>query len=221
MVVLAVMKILHELGHAVSCRHYGGRCHELGLMLLVFTPCLYCDVSDAWMLRDRWRRIAIGAAGMAVELVLAAVATFLWWWSEPGWLNSVCLDVMFIGSVSTLLLNGNPLLRYDGYYILADLLETPNLQQQAGGVVRRWVARWLLGIETPPDRLLPERGHWLLALYAVASTAYRLAVVVAILWFLKRAAAPYRLEFLVELFGLVVIGGLVIAPLVRLVALDS
>ena len=217
MIVLAGMKVLHELGHAVSCRHFGGRCHELGLMLLVFTPCLYCDVSDAWMLRQRWRRIAIGAAGMAVELVLAAVATFLWWWSEPGWLNSVCLDVMFICSVSTLLLNGNPLLRYDGYYILADLLETPNLQQQASGVVRRWAARWLLGIETPPDRLLPERGHWLLALYAMASTVYRLAVVVAILWFLKRAAAPYRLEFLVDLFGLVVIGGLVVGPVVRLV----
>lgn len=77
-VSLALVKTLHELGHAVTCKYFGGECNRLGIMLLVFTPALYCDVSDAWMFRDRWRRIAVSAAGVAVELVLAAVATLVW-----------------------------------------------------------------------------------------------------------------------------------------------
>jgi putative peptide zinc metalloprotease protein len=214
-VVLAGTKILHELGHGVTCRHFGGRCHELGLMLLVFTPCLYCDVSDAWMFADKRRRIAVGAAGMIVELVLASVATFLWWWSEPGLLNNLCLDVMFISSVSTVIFNGNPLLRYDGYYILSDLLETPNLHQQSSGVVWRWAAKWLLDVDLPADRLLPERGHLLLALYAVASTIYRLVVVVAILWCFRRMAVPYHAETLVDALGVMIVGGMIVAPVVR------
>lgn len=214
-VVLAGTKILHELGHGVSCRHFGGRCHELGLMLLVFTPCLYCDVSDAWMFADKWRRIAVGAAGMIVEVILASIATFLWWWSEPGLLNNLCLDVMFISSVNTVLFNGNPLLRYDGYYILADLLETPNLQQQSSGVVHGWAAKWFLDVDLPADRLLSERGHAWLALYAVASTVYRLFVVVAIVWCLRRMAAPYHAEALVNALGLMIVGGMLVTPLVR------
>ena len=112
---LGAMKACHEMGHAGStCRQFGGRCHELGVMLLVFTPCLYCNVSDAWLLPNRWRRMAISAAGMCVEIVLAATATWLWWFSEPGLFSTLCLNVMVIGSVNTLLFNGNPLLRFDG-----------------------------------------------------------------------------------------------------------
>ena len=102
-------------------------------MLLVFTPCLYCNVSDSWMLASKWQRIAIAAAGMYVELILATSRTFLWWFSEPGLFNSLCLNTMLVCSVGTLLFNGNPLLRYDGYYILSDLVEVPNL----GAIVRR------------------------------------------------------------------------------------
>ena len=78
-VALAVTKVLHEFGHGLSCKHYGGECHEMGMMLLVFTPCLYCDVSDSWMLPSKWKRAAIGAAGMYVEVIIAAIATYLWW----------------------------------------------------------------------------------------------------------------------------------------------
>ena len=120
---MAIVKVLHEFGHGLSCKRYGGECHEMGLMFLVFTPCLYCNVSDSWMLPNKWHRVFIGAAGMYVELTLAALATFGWWFSEPGLFNFLCLSVMFICSVSTLVFNGNPLLRFDGYYILMDLLE--------------------------------------------------------------------------------------------------
>src|SRR5262245_41487968 len=109
--VLALTKILHEFGHGLSCKHYGGECHEMGVMLLVLTPCLYCNVSDSWLLPNKWHRAIIGAAGMYVEIFLASIATWLWWFSTPGLLNHICLSVMFICSVSTLMFNGNPLLR--------------------------------------------------------------------------------------------------------------
>ena len=141
-VALAVVKTLHELGHALTCKHFGGECNRLGLMLLVFTPALYCDVSDAWMFASRWRRIAVSAAGMLVELILASLAVILWATTEPGWINALCLNIVVVCSVGTLLINGNPLLRYDGYYILADLLGTPNLRQQASAAVGRGLA-WL------------------------------------------------------------------------------
>ena len=144
-VTIAFTKVLHELGHGIAHRKFGGRSHELGLMLLVFTPCLYVNVSDAWMMPSRWRRAAIAAAGMYVELTLAAICTFIWWASEPGLLNTLCLNVMVVCSVSTVLFNGNPLLRYDGYFILADMLETPNLFQQAESVVGSAFSRWVLG----------------------------------------------------------------------------
>ena len=215
---VAVVKVLHELGHAVACRHFGGECHELGLMLLVFTPCLYCNVSDVWMMADKWRRVAVGAAGMAVELVLAATATLLWWWTAPGLLNGLCLDLMFVCSVSTLLFNGNPLLRYDGYFILSDLLETTNLGERANRVVLRWLAHWAWGVTLPPERLLPERGRAKLAIYAIVAAVYRVFVVAAILWFLHRALKPYHLEVLAEAVAVLVIGGLIVAPAVRTVA---
>ncbi len=208
-------KVLHELGHALACQRFGGRCHELGLMLLVFTPCLYCNVSDAWMLPDKWRRIAISAAGIIVEIGLASLAVFVWWWSGPGLLNGLAMNLMVVCSISTLAFNGNPLLRYDGYYILADLVEVPNLQQQAGAVVRRWLAHWLLGVELPDDRLLPERGHGWLALYAIASLVYRFVVVGVVIWCMHRALAPYGLDVLVEILGLVTVGGMIGVPAVR------
>lgn len=207
---LAVVKILHELGHALACRRFGSQCHEIGLMLLVFTPCLYCNVSDTWMLTSKWRRIAVAAAGMYVELILASVCTFLWWFSAPGIFNSLCLNTILICSLGTVILNGNPLLRYDGYYILSDLLEIPNLRLQASAAARRRFARWFLGIDLGGDRNMPRRREALLIAYAVAASIYRWFVVVAILWALNIVARPYHLESLVVLVGAVVLVGMAI-----------
>ena len=93
---VVMAKGLHELAHALTCRHFGGQCHELGVMLLVFLPCLYCNVSDAWMFDSRWRRAAVDVAGMYVELVLAAACTFLWWFTVPGWINTICFNLMVV-----------------------------------------------------------------------------------------------------------------------------
>ena len=189
--VLAVTKVCHEFGHGLSCKHCGGECHELGFMLLVLTPCLYCNVSDSWMLRNKWYRAAIGAAGMYVELVIAAVATFVWWFSEPGLVNQLALNTMFVCSVSTVIFNGNPLLRYDGYYILADITEIPNLRQKATTILSRKMGAWCLGLEEPEDPFLPQRNQIFFAIYSVASALYSWFVTFSILWFLYEVFKPY------------------------------
>jgi putative peptide zinc metalloprotease protein len=200
------------LAHALTCVHVGGECHEIGLLLLVFTPCLYCDVSDVWTIAGKWRRIAVSAAGIVVEAFLAAAATFLWWSSAAGVINTLCLHIMIVCSVSTLLVNGNPLLRYDGYYVLADWLEVPNLAQQSQALLGSLAARFFFGIPAAADRSLPRRSRGLLAGYAVASILYRWLLVGGILWFCYRAAKAHGLEVVAVAFSAVVLAGMVIAP---------
>lgn len=212
-IALAVTKILHEFGHGLSCKHYGGECHEMGMMLLVFTPCLYCDVSDSWMLPSKWKRAAIGAAWMYVEVIIASIATYFWWNSHPGIFNQLCLDVMFVSSVSTILFNANPLLRYDGYYILSDVLEIPNLRQKANTILGRLASRWCLGIKQPEDPFLPQRNLGLFALYAVASSVYGWIVTASIFLFMWSVFKPFRLEVLGQMLAIGALWGLVVRPL--------
>ena len=213
-VVLSVTKVLHEFGHGLSCKHFGGECHEMGVMFLVLTPCLYCNVSDSWMLPSRWKRAAIGAAGMYVEVVLAAFCTFIWWFTDNDTLlNKLCLNVMFISSVSTILFNANPLLRYDGYYILSDLMEVPNLRQKAQQILSRKLQKWCLGLDPPEDPFLPKRNQAWFAVYTVASAVYRWVVVLSICYFLNLVFEPYGLKVLGQLIALTAIWGLLGQPL--------
>jgi putative peptide zinc metalloprotease protein len=200
----------------LACKRLGGECHEMGVMLLVCTPCLYCNVSDAWMVPSKWRRATIGAAGMYFELILAAICTFLWWLSEPGLLNHLCLNVMFVSSVSTLLFNANPLMRFDGYYILADLLEIPNLRQKSAAVIQRKLGAWLLGLRERPDPFLPARRRWMFAAYCLASSVYMWLVTLSIFWFFYRVLEPYGLKIIGQLLGVAMIVSLIVTPLVRL-----
>lgn len=210
----AAIKVLHEFGHGLTCRHFGGEVHELGLMFLVFAPCLYCNVSDAWRLPKR-ARLAIGLAGIFVELNLAAAAAFGWWLSEPGLFNQLCLGTMFVSGVSTLLINGNPLMRYDGYFVLSDLLETPNLGEKSAAVVRRLFAQLCCG-HKEAETLLPERRQKLLALYAVASAIYRVVLTFSITLFLMALARPYHLEYLARGYAVISLTGMLLPSLLRL-----
>jgi putative peptide zinc metalloprotease protein len=212
---MAIVKILHEFGHGLSCKKFGGECHEMGLMLLVFTPCLYCNVSDSWMLRNKWQRVFIGAAGMYVELILASIATFLWWFSTPGMFNFLCLSVMFICSVSTVVFNGNPLLRFDGYYILMDILEIPNLRQKSTEVLKRWFQSTCLGLELQDNPFLPRRNLFWFGLFTIAASIYRWVVVFGIIWFLNQVLKPYGLEAIGKMFALAGVAGMIIQPLVQ------
>ncbi len=173
-----VIKFCHEWGHAAACRRFGGECHEMGIMLLVLVPTPYVDASSAWAFPNKWHRIFVGAAGMIVELFIASLCAFVWRYTNPEinpLVNQLAYNAMFIASVSTLLFNANPLLRYDGYYILSDLIEIPNLRQKSSdytlGLIKRHVFRLKLTQPLPP----PGQRAWLLA-YSITSSIYRVFI---------------------------------------------
>jgi putative peptide zinc metalloprotease protein len=216
---LGFVKVLHELGHALACKHLGGEIRELGLLLLVFTPCLYCDVSDAWRLPNKWQRIAVSAAGILVELVLAAIAVIVWWYAQPGVVQLLAMNIFIVCTVGTLLVNGNPLLRYDGYYILSDLVETPNLWQRSREVLRRLTTNSLFGEPAADDPLVPADHRLWLAAYAMASKAYVAFVCIAIVWSLVVLLYPLHLQNLAYAVGLTVLGSTLVGPTSRFVQL--
>lgn len=216
-VVLAFVKVLHEFGHGLVCKHFGGECHELGVMLLIFTPCLYCNVTDSWRFPNKWHRAAVGAAGIYVELMLASTALYVWSFSAPGLLNQMALSLIAVASVGTIMFNGNPLMRYDGYYILSDIVEVPNLAERSATVVRAFFSKHCLGLDNvEDDPLLPERNRGWYATYCISSVLYRWFVTFSILLFMVGVLRPYRLEFLGRLLGTFGVAALVIGPLWRL-----
>lgn len=214
--VLGVTKMFHEFGHGLSCKRLGGECHEIGFMLLVLTPCLYCNVSDSWRLNNKWHRAAIGAAGMYVEIILATIATFVWWFVQPGLVQDICLRVMLVSSISTVLFNGNPLLRFDGYYILSDILEIPNMGQKSTKALTTLLGRNWLGLEIPDDALMPTNRPAAFASYTVAAFCYRWVIMFSILLFLMRWLEPYGLDSLgigLAMFSMI---GIVVMPCYKL-----
>ena len=174
------VKALHELGHAYALKRWGGEVHELGLMFLVFMPVPYVDASSSTAFREKWRRAAVGAAGIIVELLLAGVALLVWLDASEGLVRAFAFNIMLIGGISTLVFNGNPLLRFDGYYVLSDLLEIPNLADRARRYLSYLVMRYLFAVaDTPSPAAAPGEAKWLL-LYGVASFIYRLFIVFVI-----------------------------------------
>ena len=191
---LAIVKIIHEFGHGLTAKHFGGEVHEMGMLFLVLTPALYCDVTDSWLLPNKWHRIWISAAGIYVELFLASIATFVWFYSEPGLLNSLSMATMFICSINTVLFNANPLLRYDGYYVMADWLEIPNLRIKSTQFFAYLIQEKVLGLEIPVQSYLPRSRRFLFVTYAIASYVYRWVVTFSIIYFLSQVLKPYKLQ---------------------------
>ena len=207
-VVIGGTKVLHELGHAITCKHFGGECHQIGPMLLVFTPALYCDTSDSWMLPSRWQRAAVGAAGIGVECFLAAIATFIWASTGPGLTHYCAMNVMLVCSVSTLLFNANPLLRYDGYYVLSDLCDVPNMGEKSRKLLTSASSRLLFGIEEPDPENPEGASQFWLFVYAIAAFVYRWGLTLMILWFVSLILRPYGLESLGRLLCVFAAGGM-------------
>lgn len=197
MLLLAIggTKVLHELGHAVTLHLFGGRCRDIGLMFLVFAPCLYCDVSDAWLFPSKWKRIAVSLAGIVVELSLAVIAFWVWWLTSQGPVHNTALTVMVLCSLNTLLLNGNPLMRYDGYFVLSDWSERPNLAERSRSQVREWMGGRWQGVDA------------FAVVYGLSSFVYRLVIFSLIFVMLYRRLVPYRLEVLIFVLGLWVLLG--------------
>jgi putative peptide zinc metalloprotease protein len=214
---LGIVKVIHEFGHGLSCKIFGGEVHEMGLLFLCFSPCMYCNVSDAWTLPSKWKRIIISGAGIYVELMIAAIATFIWW-NSPGhpFVNNLSLSLMIVCSVSTVVFNGNPLMRYDGYYVLADWLEIPNLRDRANRYLQRVVMEHCLGIEVQPEPYMELTRRILFVTYAVVSWIYRWVVTFTILKFMATFLKPYKLEIISTMLALMALGSMIGWPLWRL-----
>ncbi len=183
---IILAKVTHEFGHGFACKRYGklaggGEVHVMGIMFLVFTPLPYVDASSAWAFRSKWQRIVVSTGGMIVELAMAAIAAIIWANTAPGPLHATCYNIMFVASISTLLFNANPLLRYDGYYILSDLLEIPNLAQRSRQYIYYLVKKYVWGVRKPnnPAHSGGEKGWFVF--YGIASTIYRVIICVGIL----------------------------------------
>ena len=175
-VALVGIKTLHEFGHAYFCRKFGGEVHVMGVMLMIFTPIPYVDASSSAGFRSRWQRVLVGAAGMIVEVFVAALATFVWAKSGAGVVHSLAYNVMFIASVSTVIFNANPLLRFDGYYILSDWLEIPNLAQRASGQLRHLWEHYVYGVKASESPAHSRREAGWLTFYAITAGVYRVLV---------------------------------------------
>ncbi|MBF0623076.1 MAG: efflux RND transporter periplasmic adaptor subunit [Magnetococcales bacterium] len=182
---MAFIKTLHEFGHAALCRKYGGEVHTIGILFLVFTPLPYMDATASWGIRSRTKRALVGAGGMIVELFIAALATFVWANSAPGIIHGLAYNMMFIASVSTLLFNINPLLRFDGYYILSDLLSLPNLYGRAKTYLRYQTERLLFGLRHAENPAQTNREAVWFTIYGITSGIYRVFVVLAITLFVS------------------------------------
>ncbi len=183
-VAYPLVKALHELGHGYAVKVWGGECHEMGIILLVLVPVPYADASDASQFREKYRRAFVGAAGIAVEMFLASVALFLWLLMEPGILRSMAYNVTLLGGVSTILFNANPLLRFDGYYILSDLIDIPNLGGRGKKYLEHLFKRHALKMkDATPPHVAPGEPFWF-TVYTLTSFVYRLFIYTAIILFI-------------------------------------
>jgi putative peptide zinc metalloprotease protein len=196
-VVFIFVKTIHEFGHGLTCKHFGGEVHEMGALLIMFTPFLYCNVSDSWLLPDKRRRILVTAAGIFIEMTVAMIASWVWLATAPGLLHQITFNIMFTCSVTTLLFNANPLMKYDGYYMLSDALEVPNLKQKSNAAATTWAQRYLLGLHRGgPAQFFSYELSPLFGLYAIASYLYGWFVLYRISGRMFDMLTPYGLDFL-------------------------
>ena len=202
---IVMVKVLHEFGHSFACKKFGledgsgGQVHTMGIMFLVFVPLPYMDASSAWAFRSKWRRVTVGAAGILVDLAIAAIAAVIWAKAGQPTLRALMFNVMFIAGVNSLFFNGNPLLRFDAYFILSDLLEIPNLSERAKQYLYYLVKRYAWGVRNPqsPAHTRGERAWFVV--YGIAATLYRIFIFTMILLFLSdrlpKALAPVAIVF--------------------------
>ncbi|MGB7344651.1 MAG: site-2 protease family protein [Pirellulaceae bacterium] len=183
MISLAIAKVVHELGHAVVCTHLGARCQEIGFALFFFSPCLYADTTDCWILPQRWKRITVALAGVGAELVLASVVALMWCLLPAGVLRQQLFYLFATCTVFSWMINLNPLLRYDGYYVLSDWVNEPNLHKKSRESLKHSLYENLLGIQTGRQPRTTIKWKLFLVGYAIASMIYRTLVIALALYF--------------------------------------
>ena len=185
-VLFILVKAVHELGHGIVVKRFGGVVHEFGIMMLVLFPAPFVDASSSWGFGDRWKRLLVGGAGMMFELALAGVAALVWLEANNGTLiQQLSYNVVFLASITTILFNANPLLRFDGYYMLSDFLDIPNLYERATRQMKWLIQRYAYGLTSvqPPSTARGESG--LLTVYGIASQIYRVLILTGIILFIS------------------------------------
>jgi putative peptide zinc metalloprotease protein len=176
------VKLLHELGHAFAVKNWGGEVHEIGIILVLLIPIPFVDASAASAFIRKYQRIIVGSIGIMVEMFIASIALFVWLGVEPGLVRTIAYDVMLISGVSTLLFNGNPLLRYDGYYVLSDAIGIPNLASRSNRYIGYLIQRYLLNSLNPASPVHdPSERYWLF-FYAPAAFIYRMFILSVIIF---------------------------------------
>jgi putative peptide zinc metalloprotease protein len=178
-----LVKAFHEAAHGMAVKAFGGTVREIGLMFVAFTPVPYVDATSSYRFPSKWARALVAAAGIMAELALGAVAVYVWVTAESGLVTAVAFNVILIAGVSTMLINGNPLMRYDGYFVMCDLLEVPNLAQRATQYWAYLVDRYLFGARDAKPPIQADGERLLLAVYGAVSPFYRLAVTFGLIWF--------------------------------------
>jgi putative peptide zinc metalloprotease protein len=208
--VYLLMKLFHEAAHGFATKHWGGEVHQVGVLLLALMPLPYVDASAANGFSERRARIAVGAAGIMTELLLASLGLWLWLSTGPGWVNAAAFNMMLIGGLSTLLVNGNPLLRFDGYYVFADLIDIPNLSSRANRYLGYLLQRYLFGLDdtNSPAQTDWERG-WFVS-YGMIAFFYRFFILIAIMLYVAE-----RYPLVGQAIALWALVGMVIVPLIR------
>ena len=179
--VWAVLKICHELSHGVFCKHFGAAVREIGAIFIVFVPMGYVDATASLGLPSKWRRIMVSAAGLYAEFFLAALAAIIWARTGDGTLNTVAHNAIVTGTALTLFFNANPLMRFDGYFILCDLLEIPNLATRGRGWFTRAASWLLLGLRAMKPKPVKTREDWIIAIYGVAAWLWQIVMLAGLL----------------------------------------
>ena len=207
---IALTKLLHEFAHAYTAKRLGLHVPEMGIAFLIFFPCLYCNTTDAWQLADPRQRAKISAAGIIAEAAVAVVSTYVWSYSQPGIINSLAFYLMAVSFVSTVLFNGNPLMKFDGYFILIDLLGTPNLATNSFRYIKYVFMNRLLGNSLVANPAQTRRDTVIFSVYGPAAFVYRVSLYTGL-----AIGVYYRFDKMLGiLLALLAVGIFIIRPVI-------
>ena len=203
--LLVGLKVFHEFGHAYACKIFKGDVPEMGAMFILGTPCAYVDASSSWGFASRWHRMTVALAGMYFESMLAMVALLVWLFTDTGHLHSAAQYAIVLSTVVTIGFNANPLMRYDGYFVLCDILNIPNLHREAKASAVSFIKRWLFWLELPESETSQSRRYFMTA-FGLACMVYQITV---------SAGIAILLSFAIPLVGPAIGATMLLMPLVR------
>lgn len=186
---------IHELGHGLTCKYFGGEVHEMGFLLLFGQPCLYCNVNDAWLFDSKRKQVLVTLAGGYIEFFIGSLFVFVWFLTNPNTaINVLSFQIMTVCSISTIFFNFNPLIKLDGYYLLSDTLEIPNLKDQSAGYIKYLTSRYIFRMPEPEFEAT-KREKRIFFIYGVAAAIWIFLLLTGIFFLVKGLLVDYFYEF--------------------------